>query len=312
VSSFANLGLGCWSFGGDLQHDQDRSDSIKTIHAALRSGITHFDTAQGYGKGRSEQILGQQLRRFRTSNPRESLTIATKLYLPDDSRDLEGLVRRSLNRLCTPHIDILYIHWPDSRKDLEPYLIELKRLQRLGLFAKMGVSNFTAPLLEKALLITDIPYCQIPLSLMWKRSFASLAPMCNANDISLVGYSPLGVGLLTGRHRSLGQLASHDVRRRLYVYREPYHKHFLELLDVIETMAKEQGMSPASLSLLWARMQPVHTILTGARTKEQLNDAVMTGNMRLEDKDLALLEAASTTLMHMVPEEEDNPFFHRW
>jgi aryl-alcohol dehydrogenase-like predicted oxidoreductase len=310
--SLAPLGLGCWAFGGGYWHNQNHSDSVRTIHAALREGIRHFDTAQGYGKGVSEQILGQQLRRFSKTHPRESYVLATKVFLPDSEDDLERLINRSLHRLITPYVDILYIHWPDSSKPLGPYLEKLAQLQKQGLFRALGVSNFTADLLHEANSIVKISYCQIPVSLLWLKSLTTLEPICRSAGIELIGYSPLGLGLLSGRYRLQESLDAQDLRRRLFVFKEPYYQYYLQLISTLEQNAREVGISAALLALLWARMQPVYTLLTGARTKDQLYSTLSSSSLQVPYKELAAVEQAAKLLAEQIPPEEDNLFFHRW
>lgn len=308
----APLGLGCWAFGGGFWYDQERQDSIKTIHAAIRSGIRHFDTAQGYGKGTSEQITGQQLRRFSHTVPRDSFTLATKLFLPSKSDELESLVRRSLQRLCTPYIDILYIHWPDSSKPLAPYLNELDRIRKKGLFRMLGVSNFTEALLVQAIKTTEIAYCQMPVSLVWMKSLRTLGPLCNENQIKIVGYSPLALGLLSARYRTMEDFKIEDLRRKLFPFQQPYHHDYLLLLDRLIEVAKQYGTSAALVALHWARRQPVETILTGARTKEQLYSVLESDELSIDNESLSSIEDAANILEKQIPEEEDNLFFHRW
>ncbi|HKM06760.1 MAG TPA: aldo/keto reductase, partial [Sphaerochaeta sp.] len=107
------LGLGCWQFGPSFGfwNGQDQSDSVRVLHKALRDNIRHFDTAASYGNGRSEQLLGHQLKRFSKTIGREELTIATKI-MPKSPSLVRKDVIKSLSRLCTPYIDILYLHWP--------------------------------------------------------------------------------------------------------------------------------------------------------------------------------------------------------
>ncbi|HLW21651.1 MAG TPA: aldo/keto reductase [Sphaerochaetaceae bacterium] len=308
----APLGLGCWAFGGGLWRTQQRSDSIRTIHAAIRGGIRHFDTAQNYGKGASEQIVGQQLRRFSHELPRSSYAIATKIRLPRNVSDLEQLVRVSLRRLCTTYIDILYIHWPDSSKDLVPYLKELQRLNTLGLFHHLGVSNFPEDLIRLALRHSNIRYCQIPVSLLWTKSLRDISQVCSEHSISIVGYSPLGLGILGGNRREQEDFAHSDFRRGLYCFDEPYRAAFHALLDQIDQTSAVLDLPPSAVALLWARTQPVDMILTGARTKEQIVALLDTDALAVTPDAFASVEKAALKLAELVPRNEDNIFFHRW
>lgn len=308
----AELGLGCWAFGGGYWLNQQRSDSVKSIHAAVRLGIRHFDTAQGYGKGLSEQIMGQQLRRFRRVAEREDLTIATKLYLPRTPSDIAGSVAVSLRRLCTPYIDILYIHWPDSSKDCRPYLEEMEKLRQTGLVRRVGVANFTLPLLEQAAEAADIGWCQLPVSLLWRRSLDTLGPFCRSRNIRMAGYSPLGLGLLSGRYHSPEDLDPSDKRRQLFPFLNLYRASFHNLLDTLAAEASAYGTDVPTLALAWALSREVAVILTGSRSKEQLISNSRARGIAIGKETLLRLEAVSGEIEALLPSEANNPFFHRW
>ena len=307
-----NLGLGCWAFGGGYWRDQERQDSVKAIHAALRGEIRHFDTAQGYGKGRSEQLLGQQVRRFSKEVPRENLLLATKIFLPSSPQDVPDLLDLSLRRLCTTYVDILYIHWPDSKKDCRPYLEQMSIMQKQGLVKAIGVSNFPEHLVRQACSVAKVDYCQIPLSLIWIRSLRALAPVCEQEGIRIVTYSPLGSGLLSGRYRNVEDLAAADPRRNLFPLRDPYQKSYLRLMESLESEARSMGTDMGTLALAWVLSHPVDTVLAGARSREQVERALMSLQVSCSEQTLDTLDAVARELDDVVGDGEDNPFFHRW
>lgn len=306
------LGLGCWAFGEDYYADQDRQDSVKAVHAALRCSIRHFDTAQGYGKGRAEQLLGQQLRRFSREIPRERLCIATKIFLPSSPADIPRLLDISLRRLCTSHVDILYIHWPDSTKDCRSYLEQMSVLRERGLCKAVGVSNFPAPLLEQACSVTRIDWCQMPLSLIWTRSYRSLAYLCGKEHIRIATYSPLGSGLLSGRYREKGDLPAQDHRRDLFPFTEPSVEAWRHLCATLEAESREADTDMASLALAWVLAHPVDTVLTGARTRAQVERSAKAAGLTVRPSAMEALDHAARQLDASIDDSEDNPFFHRW
>ena len=171
------LGLGCWAFGGDWYWGrQSHNDSVKTIQAALRGGIKHFDTARSYSNGRSEQITGQQLKR-----DRENVIIATKTtWLPADS--VEKMIDISLKRLCTDWIDILYIHWPVGSVPIKKMMEEMKALKEKGKIKAIGVSNFNIKQLKEASSYTQVDTLQPPYNLYWRFPEDELIPFCIENS----------------------------------------------------------------------------------------------------------------------------------
>ena len=177
---FAKLGLGCWAFGEDRYWGtQSHKDSVKTIQAALRGGIKHFDTARSYSNGRSEQITGQQLK-----NSREDVIIATKTtWLPADK--VEKYIDISLKRLCTDWIDILYIHWPKPGTDFRPMMEALEKLRSIGKIKNIGVSNFSIQDMELLKSTGSIDYYQTGYSLIWRFPEKEIIPYCIEKEIKI-------------------------------------------------------------------------------------------------------------------------------
>ncbi len=301
------IGLGCWAFGQDLWQ-QEQSNSIKTIHHALRLGIRDFDTAQSYGKGKSEQVLTQQLRRFSKTINRSELSIATKITLPYKADQVNALVNRSLKRMELAYLDILYIHWPDSKKEMAPYLKELLILKEQNLIKAIGLSNFTLPLLKEAYTTTPIDYIQIPLSLLWIRSYNEVKQFCKEKKIKIVTYSPLGVGLLSGKYLT----ETKDWRTSLFPFKAEYQKPFHNLLTVLEELSKEENTSMATVALAWVLSHPVNLVLTGSRTKEQLSATLEATKIDLSNETLATLNEAAKLFDSHIDPKADNLFFHTY
>lgn len=206
----ANLGLGCWVFGEDWYWGkQSHSDSVKTIQAALRGGIKHFDTARSYSNGRSEQITGQQLKKNR-----DDVIVATKTtWLPAEK--IEKYIDISLNRLCTDRIDILYIHWPKPGIDFRPMMEALEKLRTAGKIKYIGVSNFTTNNMESLISAGKIDYYQTGYSLIWRFPEKEIIPYCLENKIKIVSYSSLAQGILTDKFDISKKFLSGDPRNKL-------------------------------------------------------------------------------------------------
>ncbi len=308
----AELGLGCWAFGEDYWKDQESTDSVRTIHAALRGGITHYDTASGYGRGKSEQLLSQQIHRLKREVPRETLTIASKIFLPTDPSMVRPLVEKSLRRTSLDYLDILYIHWPDSSKDHRPFLLELKHVKEEGLIQHIGVSNFTPDLLKQAINTVEVDYCQFPLSLLYMRPLKNIIGICNQNSIRKVTYSPLFLGLLSGNHTTPDTLSPEDRRRDLFPFAETHRSHFNDMISLVKEIAGEGETTPGDIALRWVLSQDVDIVLSGARTKEQLKGSIASAQKELSISDQERLTACAAKGDALLPDSLDNPFFHRW
>jgi len=305
------LALGCWSFGGNLW-DQDYKDSIKTIHLAIRNNIRHFDTAQNYGKGISEQIISQQLRRFSNQVNRKEFTIATKILLPPSASQIPSLVNKSLKRMNSSSIDLLYIHWPSSKKEIDPYLVELEKLKKEKIIGSIGVSNFPLKLLKEATEVTKIDYSQFHHSLLYSRPYFEQKEFCLENNIKIVSYSPLAVGLLGGKYRKIEDLKEGDWRKMLFPFESKYNSSFNDLLDLVFEIATNNGVDSATIALSWVLKHQIDIVLSGSRTKEQLQKTINSYNFVLNEDDFNNLNSASASFNSLLDEDIDNFFDHKW
>ncbi|MCQ2603811.1 MAG: aldo/keto reductase [Spirochaetia bacterium] len=313
------IGLGTWRFGEDEDPSdlsdpmrcywggQKRSDSIKTLHAALRNGITHFDTAQVYGNGKSEQLVGQELRKIR-----DQVIIADK-FMPynADYSSVEKKVELSLRRLNTEYIDIMYIHWPVCGVENAVAAESLERLRQSGKIRFIGVSNMDAGQICDAMRGGTVDFCQIGYNILWRRSELDVIPLCRENGIHLVAYGFLGQGLFAGSHgfSDDGNVPG-DARKKLVFYGNNASE-YRRLYRQIEILAAENDMSPAVLLLSWGRRKNIFdTILTGASARWQIDENCQSCMSEISDSLFMSLEKISADSMKIY-EESGNIFCHR-
>ena len=275
VSEFA---LGCWPFaGGSVWGNQDKSESISTVHVALDNGINFFDTAEGYDDDfHSEVILGEALK-----NKRNNSVIATKISPPNLLPDkIEEACDNSLKRLSTDYIDLYQIHWPNHNVKIEDSLNVLNKLIEKGKIRTIGVCNFGVLDLKDILKFGSITTNQIPYNLLWRPIEQEILPECKNNNIGMICYSPLAQGLLTGRYKNPDDVPDGISRSRLFNNKRPLANHDEEgcedevfiSIDKIKEISSELGEHPAIISLAWLRHQPnITSLLVGARSVDELN-----------------------------------------
>jgi aryl-alcohol dehydrogenase-like predicted oxidoreductase len=265
------IALGCWPFaGGAYWGDQDDQDSIDTVHAALDAGINFFDTAEGYGRGHSERVLGRGLRGRRHEAVIATKVSASHLSAPDVRRSCE----QSLANLRTDYIDLYQIHWPNWQIPLPETVKALEELKQQGKIRAIGVSNFAVrdlgAMLEAGWCETD----QLPYSLLWRVIEAEIKPLCVDNGVGILCYSPLAQGLLAGIYATPQDVPEHLARTRWYASSRPNTEHdepgceaeIFAALDEVRRIAGELGEPMAAVSLAWLRQQAgVTSILIGAR-----------------------------------------------
>ncbi|MGB4406238.1 MAG: aldo/keto reductase [Sphaerochaeta sp.] len=304
----SEIGLGCWQFGPSFGFwdGQDHLDSVRVLHKALRDNIRHFDTAASYGSGRSEQLLGHQIKRFANSIRREDLRIATKI-MPKSPSLVRKDVQKSLSRLCTPYLDILYLHWPSSSIEIPPILEAMAQIKKDGLVRSLGLSNFPLSLLP-SLSEYPISYLQSPCSLLWTKGMQSIRSYCSNHAIKLVGYSPLGLGLLNGKHLR----APDDSRKDLYVFTESSYSTYLELYAILGGLSEKHQRPMAQIALRWAMAQGFNVLLLGARNKTQLQENLAARSIELSGDECSALDRAASLLAATIPSGQDNLFGHRW
>ena len=274
VSTFA---LGCWPFaGGDVWGEQDDGDSIAAVHAALDAGINFFDTAEGYGAGKSEQVLGEGL-----AGRRQEAIIATKISPPHlDPKLVEETCDNSLKHLGTDYIDLYQIHWPNHDIPLDYQWEALSRLVEKGKVRALGVCNFAIDDLTEALNAGECQSDQLPYNLAWRAIEYEIQPLCSESNIGIICYSPLAQGVLTGRYKNADEVPDGLARSRHYSKDRPQSSHdedgceeeLFEAVEKIRYVADQMQQPMASVALAWVRSRAaVLSLLIGARNPEELS-----------------------------------------
>ena len=284
VSVFA---LGCWPFaGGDVWGEQDDGDSIAAVHAALDAGINFFDTAEGYGAGKSEQVLGQGL-----TGRRQLAVIATKISAPHlVPSEVEVACDQSLKNLGTDYIDLYQIHWPNRDIPIEDAWESLSRLVEKGKVRALGVCNFGFQDLTDVLALGGCQSDQLPYNLAWRAIEYEIQPICAENNTGIICYSPLAQGVLTGRYKNADEVPDGLARSRHYSMDRPQSSHsedgceeeLFEAVDKIRDVADQMNQPMASVALAWVRSRPaVLSLLIGARNPEEVGWNIPAADLKL-------------------------------
>jgi aryl-alcohol dehydrogenase (NADP+) len=298
--------LGAMSYGTSAWRPWvlDEESSRPFIRRALELGIDFFDTADMYSNGMSEEVLGRALRDFAS---RESVVIATKLYFPvGKGPNDRGLSRKhvlaaidaSLRRLGTDYVDLYQIHRFDAETPLEESLDALDAVVRSGKARYLGASSMYAWQLMKALGLQErhgwhrYVSMQNHYNLVYREEEREMLPLCRAEGLGILPWSPLARGLLTGTRdkvdsRATPRAAADDYSRALYE-----DDLDLPVVDRVREIARERGVPPAQIALAWLLHQPgVTAPIVGATKLEHLDDAVAAIALRLADEELRRLEA---------------------
>jgi methylglyoxal reductase len=286
------VGYGGWELGGRVDRPELPEDElVEAVLAAFRAGINWVDTAETYGAGRSERIIGRACAVWG-----EKVLVASKLA-PIPSSSGSGFepwqvrwgAERTLTRLQRDRIDLYLLHWPDERVDLQSTWEAMAGLVEDGLVAAIGLSNFPRELIEVCARIRRVDCVQVEFSLL-NRSSAALLAWCERQGITGLAYGSLGYGLLTGDRRASPGDDGSDWYQDLFAGdRLPAH---LRSAEALAAQAAEFGCSPGQLALAWALHQPgVSCVLAGSRNPLHIQENAAAGDISLSDEQLSLIDA---------------------
>ncbi len=295
----SRLALGTWEFGGDWGHF-DEDAAITTIRRARDLGFNFFDTAQQYGFGESERILGKALRTD-LARARDEVVITTKGGLrPTDNglvRDaspewLQKGVDSSLSALGIDHIDLYLVHWPDPTVPASETAGALADLLSEGKIRHVGVSNYDTAQVEEFSATLPVETVQPPYHLFRRDIEHELLPYCRAHNIGVMVYGPLAHGLLTGTVKRDTSFAAEDWRGKSDIFSGDGFLRNLEVVAQLERLAADLGVTISQLAIAWTLAQPgVHVAIVGAQHLGYLQDSAGAADVTLSDTDIAAIES---------------------
>jgi aryl-alcohol dehydrogenase-like predicted oxidoreductase len=292
------IAFGTWQLGGEWGRF-DESAAIAAIRQARELGINFFDTAQAYGFGASERLLGRALH-DEIANRREEVVLATKggLRPTDDGlvRDsgrawLRSGVDASLQALGTDYIDVYQIHWPDPDTPFAETAVALGELIAEGKIRHVGVSNFDARQIDEFARTTPVETLQPPYHLFRREVEADLLPYSREHDIGVLVYGPLAHGLLSGTMSEETTFAADDWRSRSPLFQGDEFGTNLGKVAELGRFAAERDATVAQLATAWTLANPaVQVAIVGARRPEHIEAATGAAELDLDAEDLARIE----------------------
>ncbi|MCD6235523.1 MAG: aldo/keto reductase [Thaumarchaeota archaeon] len=266
----AAIGLGTWRIGGgmspDYSHDEE---AVEAIRYAIELGITHIDTAEIYGGGHSEELVGEAIKAF----PREEVFISTKVWSNHLRYDeVLKACERSLKRLQTNYIDLYMIHWPSSSTPLSETMKAFEKLYKDGKIRYIGVSNFTAEELEEArshLSTTDVMANQVEYSLYHRSIEKTLMPYCFKTGVTIIAYSPLGKGAIA---REASSRSRHG--------------------ELLRKIAEKYSKTPVQVALNWVIWHDQVIAIPKSIQKKHLEENARAAGWKLSEEDYRKISEA--------------------
>jgi len=302
--------MGTWQAGRDMWADIDDGETTRAIQAAVDEGITTIDTAAVYGKGHSERVVGKAV-----AERRHEVVIATKVFANELRHDqVLAACERSLKNLGTDYIDLFQIHWPAGAfgspvVPIEETMRALNDLKDQGKIRAIGASNFSRDQLAEALEFGDIVSLQPPYSLLWRHVEKDAMPLCRDRGLSILAYSPMAQGILTGKFGPGHRFRRGDHRRANRLFQEPVFSQVQEALEGLKPLAARHGISLGQLALAWVIAQPGACAIAGARNETQARQNARAADVRLTPEDLAEMDRISQPVTAVL---DDNPVLWKW
>jgi len=309
------IAFGAWAIGGWMWGGAEEHAAIRAIRASYDAGITTIDTAPAYGFGKSEELVGRAMEGIR----RDHYQILTKYGLNwqtaegefyfdtvdnsgqpikvyKNSRRLKVMreCEESLKRLKTDYIDLLQIHWPDATTPIAETMEAVAKLMEQGKVRAAGVCNYSAVQVEEALKTLNIVSNQVPFSLINRTIEKDIVPQALLKGMSIIPYSPLQRGLLTGKIKPGHKFNEGDTRKANRFYKLENIESVNAMLQTIKPIAAAHGATLAQVVINWTTRQPaMDCVLVGARDEAQVLDNVKALSFTLSDDELKVMRESA-------------------
>lgn len=298
----SQIGLGTWGMSGAFWGAADDEESIRVIRRALDLGVTLIDTAEAYGAGHAEAVVGKAL-----AGRRDKAVIATKVAPGHlEPKAMEAALDGSLERLQTDYVDVYFVHWPNPAFPIEATIAMMERLRASGRIRAVGVSNFGAAEMDRAREHGTIDVLQPPYNMLWREIEAETLPYCRQHNIGVMPYSGLAQGLLTGTLRPDTVFDKGDERKTTVLFQPAVYENALKAVDGLRPIAAKYGKTLAQLAIQWlTSRRGVSSPLLGARTVKEIEENVQSIGWTIAADDVKLIDDLTKPIWAQIADKGD-------
>ena len=308
------IGLGCMGFSHGYGAVPQRSESIRLTRYAFELGCTHFDTAEGYGAGDNEALVGEALRPVR-----HQVVIATKFFIGERTlanpaeKQIRAHLDASLKRLGTDHVELYYQHRVSPSIPVEEIAECMGKLIREGKILGWGQSQATAEQIRRAHAVTPLTAVQSEYSMMERMFERDVIPLCKELGVGFVPFSPLASGFLSGKVRAETQYQGDDVRRVITRFAPANIAANQPLVDLLHRFAADKRSTPAQISLAWMlAKEPFIAPIPGSRKRERIEENLGAADVVLTAGELEQIETELAKIdIHGNRTDEDIAMLYR-
>ena len=297
--------MGTWQAGKDMWSGIEDGASIRAIQTAVEEGMNTIDTAEAYGNGHSERIVGKAIEGIR-----DRAVLATKVFPNHFKYDqVLNACHKSLKNLNTDYIDLYQLHWPSGSFGTKVVPIEetmkaMNKLKDQGKIRAIGVSNFTSEQMEEAAAFGTIDALQPPYSLFWRHIEKREMPYCAENKVTVLSYSSMAQGILTGKFGNQPRFEKGDHREKNRLFKPENYQRIVNALNALQEIADQHEITLGQLALAWVISHNGVCAIAGARNEDQVKQNARAMDVALSEDDMTQMDRIGRSVTDHL---DDNP-----
>lgn len=291
---------GLWAAGGGYFGDPQDKDTIEAVHTCLELGIDSFDTAELYGRGHSEQVLGEALKAV----AREKVVLISKAWTTNFGKvEMEKALDASLKRMNTDFLDVYFLHYPPTEQPIGEAISNIMSLKEKGKIKAVGVSNFSLEQLEEAEKHGHVDVIQPCYNLLWRYIDRDVFPYCRKNNIGVISYSSLAQGILTGTMSKDTKLS--DGRTKAALFQPGVYEDCLDVTEFLKPIAAKYNKTVSQLVINWMANTPGMTApIVGCSTRAETIENAASVGWDISKEDYEAIDKRSRQFTDKMPEYE--------